>query len=161
MQMGVGFEGSWWLFNLSVYASLTCGWNLRILSLPFVLLYGTRRTSSLLSFLPDGRVSYPFSFALCRKNCFAWHISTLPRGMIFFHQKRVVHLSWPLCLYPELLAQEKAWVTYSFSSASVLLLCPSLPSLNFTSLWQFVCTQPMGRKPGKNFWTLAHQFVWF
>lgn len=80
----------------SVCSILTFGQNLRILPLPFVLLYGTRRTSSPLSYLVDGRISWPVSCALCKKNHFAWHISALPQGIIFFHKKPGVYLSQAL-----------------------------------------------------------------
>lgn len=76
--------------------SLTWGRNLRILPLPFDSLHGTRRSSAALCCLLDGGVSCPFPCALCRKNCFAWHISAPPQGVIFFHQKPGVHQSWPL-----------------------------------------------------------------
>lgn len=59
----------------------TSGFSLCLLS---YLLHGTRRTSSPHSCLLDGRVSCPVSCALCRKNYFAWHVSTPPRRMIFF-----------------------------------------------------------------------------
>lgn len=147
--MGVGFEGSWWLLVFVCVPVSHLAWNLRIL-LPFVLLHGTRRTSSLLSCLLHESVSCPF-LQCPLQNYFAWHIRLLLEGWYSFIrnlESTDLHLS--LSVYPESTAQEKAWVAYSFSSDNLLLLCPCPLPLNFTSLWQFVCAQPLGRKPEKN-----------
>lgn len=56
-----------------------------------------------------------------------------------------------LSLYPEPLAQEKAWVTYHFSSANLLLLCPSLPPLKFYKLMTVCMCSADGQKTWEEF----------
>ena len=83
----------------------------------------------------------------------------LPKGWFSFI--RTLESTYPYLsgsTYPESLAQEKAWVSLLLL---ILLSRPAPPTLYFTSSRQFVRGQPMGRKPGKNFWTFAHQFIWF
>lgn len=58
-------------------------------------------------------------------------------------------LSLSLC--PELPAQEKAWVTYSFSSVSLLLLRPSPPPLKFYKLMTVCMCSADGQKTWKEF----------
>lgn len=111
---------------------------------------------------PHERVSCPFSCASAGRTLLHGTSQLLFEGSFsLIRNLESIYSDLSLNLYPEPQPRKKlGWPVISLLLLSSCSYAPPQLTLNFTSLWQFVCAQPMSRKPGKNFWTLAHQFVW-